>query len=607
MASVRRLTAILAADVAGYSRLMGADEEGTHERLKALRREVVDPKIAEHRGRIVKTTGDGLLVEFASVVDAVRCAVEVQEAMAERNIDVATGNRIELRIGINLGDVIVEGDDLYGDGVNIAARIEALADAGGVFVSNTVHDQVRDRLPFAFEDLGEQQVKNIARPVRVYRVRAALTHPDANAPGSPLSRIAGEGAERRRPEAGEGSPPALALPDKPSIAVLPFANMSGDPEQEYFADGMVEEIITALSRIRWLFVIARNSSFTYKGQAVDVKQAGRELGVRYVLEGSVRKAGQRVRITAQLIDALTGTHLWADRFDGSLEDVFDLQDRVASSVAGVIEPALQAVETARSAGRPTNDLTAYDLYLRAYATVLSSGKQVPEALRLLEQAIERDPHYGLALAWAAICCVRLCNDGLSKDPEADGRKGVEFAQRALEVAGDDPGVLANAALALAWFGEDIGAMVALVDRALALNSTFARGWYISGILRWLAGQADRAIEHVEVSLRLSPRARIGAAFLVIGGAHFITRRFEEAVPKLLLAIQEDPNYPAPYRFLAACYGHMGRLDEARDVVARLRAITRLVVPTSPSYFRAPEHRELFLSGLRLAVAAGVTT
>jgi adenylate cyclase len=322
--------------------------------------------------------------------------------------------------------------------------------------------------------------------------------------------------------------------------------MSGDPEQEYFADGMVEEIITALSRIRWLFVIARNSSFTYKGQAVDVKQAGRELGVRYVLEGSVRKAGQRVRITAQLIDALTGTHLWADRFDGSLEDVFDLQDRVASSVAGVIEPALQAVETARSAGRPTNDLTAYDLYLRAYATVLSSGKQVPEALRLLEQAIERDPHYGLAMAWAAICCVRLCNDGLSKDPEADGRKGVEFAQRALEVAGDDPGVLANAALALAWFGEDIGAMVALVDRALALNSTFARGWYISGILRWLAGHADRAIEHAEVSLRLSPRARIGAAFLVIGGAHFITRRFEEAVPKLLLAIQEDPNYPAPY-------------------------------------------------------------
>ena len=301
-AVVRRLAAILAADVAGYSRLMGADEEGTLERLKALRRELLDPKIAEHQGRIVKTTGDGLLVEFASVVDAVRCAVEVQQAMPERNTGVAADNRIELRIGINLGDVIVEGDDLYGDGVNIAARIEALADAGGVFVSNTVHDHVRDRLPFVFEDLGEQQVKNIARPVRVYRVRRPSPTPPPTRRGPPLPQC-GRGCRAPRREAGEGSPPVLALPDKPSIAVLPFANMSGDPEQEYFADGMVEEIITALSRIRWLFVIARNSSFTYKGQAVDVKQVGRELGVRYVLEGSVRKAGGRVRITAQLIDA----------------------------------------------------------------------------------------------------------------------------------------------------------------------------------------------------------------------------------------------------------------------------------------------------------------
>jgi TolB-like protein len=377
----RRLAAILAADMAGYSRLMGADEEGTLERLKALRRELVDPKIAEHKGRIVKTTGDGLLVEFASVVDAVRCAVAVQQAMPERNTSVGPDGRIELRIGINLGDVIVAGDDLYGDGVNIAARIEALADAGGVFVSNTVHDHVRDRLPFVFEDLGEQQVKNITRPVRVYRVRDAAPRAAA--------------------------PPALPLPDKPSIAVLPFANMSGDPEQEYFADGMVEEIITALSRIRWLFVIARNSSFTYKGQAVDVKQVGRELGVRYVLEGSVRKGGNRVRITAQLIDAATGAHLWADRFDGSLEDVFDLQDKVAISVAGVIEPALQAAETARSASRPTNDLTAYDLYLRAYSMVLSSARQIPEALAVMEQAITRDPRYGPALAWAAYCCSRL--------------------------------------------------------------------------------------------------------------------------------------------------------------------------------------------------------
>src|SRR6516164_4971629 len=326
MAATRRLAAILAADVAGYSRLMGADEEGTLERLKALRRELLDPKIAEHHGRIVKTTGDGTLVEFASVVDSVRCAVEMQQAIPQRNAGVAADSRIELRIGINLGDVIVEPDDIYGDGVNIAARLEALADAGGVFVSNTVYDQIRDRLPFIFEDLGEQQVKNIARSVRVYRVRDA-------------------GAAKRK------SAPAAAvlpLPDKPSIAVLPFQNMSGDPEQDYFVDGMVEEIITALSRIRWLFVIARDSSFTYKGQPADVKRVGRELGVRYVLEGSVRKAGNRVRITAQLIEAESGVHLWADRFDGALDDIFELQDRVAVSVAGVIEPALQAAEMRRS-------------------------------------------------------------------------------------------------------------------------------------------------------------------------------------------------------------------------------------------------------------------
>src|SRR5438270_7131896 len=333
MSQTRRLVAILAADVAGYSRLMGVDEEGTLEQLKMLRRELLDLKIAEHHGRIVKTTGDGMLVEFASVVDAVRCAVAVQQGMAERNTGIGADDRIELRIGINLGDVIVEVDDLYGDGVNIAARIETLADAGGVFVSNTVHDQVRDRLPFAFEDLGEHQVKDITRPVRVYRVR------DPGAVESPTV---------------QSLQPALPLPDKPSIAVLPFANMSGDPEQESFVDGMVEEIITALSRIRWLFVIARNSSFSYKGQSPDVRQVGRELGVRYVLEGSVRKGGNRVRITGQLIDALTGTHLWADRFDGLIEDIFELQDKIAASVAGVIEPTLQAAEILRAGDRPTN-------------------------------------------------------------------------------------------------------------------------------------------------------------------------------------------------------------------------------------------------------------
>ena len=576
MSQTRRLAAILAADVAGYSRLIGADEGGTLERLRALRRQLLDPKIAEHRGRLVKTTGDGLLIEFGSVVDALRCAVDVQREMTGRNTGMPPDNRIEFRIGINMGDIVVDDGDIFGDGVNVAARLEALAEPCGICVSARVQEDAAGKLDLVFEDIGEQQLKNIVRPVRVYRVVTEAC-PETLRSGA--------------------DPP---LPDKPSIAVLPFANMSGDPEQEYFADGMVEEIITALSRIRWLFVIARNSSFTYKGQAIDVKQVGRELGVRYVLEGSVRKAGGRVRITAQLIDALTGTHLWADRFDGSLEDVFDLQDKVASSVAGVIEPALQAAETARSADRPTNDLTAYDLYLRADAMVLSSARQIPEALCLMEQAIERDPRYGPALAWAAHCCNRLLLDGRSEDPAADRLKGADFARRALEVAGDDPSMLANAALALAYFGEDIGAMMALVDRALALNPSFARGWYVSGLLRMWAGQPDIAIEHIEASLRLSPRARVGWSLAQIGFAHFFARCFDEAVAKLVLAIQEAPSNPHPYRFLAACYAHMGRLDEAREVVERLRALTSVVIP-SATPLRNAEHRELLLSGLRLAV------
>jgi TolB-like protein len=571
----RRLAAILAADVAGYSRLIEVDEEGTLGRLKALRAEVIDPKIAGHRGRIVKTTGDGLLVEFASVIDALRCAAEVQAAMDESNVALPPDSRIEFRIGINVGDIVVEDGDIFGDGVNVAARLEGLAEPGGSCVSARVQEDAAGRLDLSFEDMGEQSLKNIARPVRAYRVVAATG--SASTPASP----------------------GPALPGKPSIAVLPFANISGDPEQEYFADGMVDEITTALSRIRWLFVIAQNSSFSYKGHSPDVKQVGRELGVRYVLQGSVRKAGQRVRITGQLIDVATGVHLWADRFDGSLEDVFDLQDEVASSVAGVIEPALQAAETARSAGRPTADLTAYDLYLRAHAMYFSSAWRIPEALRLLEQAIARDPRYGPALAHAAVCCNRLVIDGRSEDPAADRLKGADFARRALEVAGDDPGIQVDAASTLAYFGEDIGAMMALVDRALALNPNYARGWHISGVLRMFAGQPDTAIEHVEASLRLSPRARIGSSLSFIGAAHFLSRRFNEAVPKLLLAMQDDPGYPTPYRWLAACYAHMGRLDDAREIVARLRAVTPVVIPDA-SYLRTAEHRELFLSGLRLA-------
>ena len=587
MSQTRRLAAVLATDVAGYSRLMGADEEGTHERLKTFLRQLVDPKIKEHRGRIVKNTGDGMLVEFGSIVDAVRCAAEIQQAMKDCNIDISEDKRISFRMGINLCDVIVEPDDIFGDGVNIAARLEALAEPGGICISRTVHDHIGERLPYSFEDIGEQRVKNIGRPVHVYRIRldAATT-----------AVVTG---------AARAVPSPVELPDKPSIAVLPFQNMSGDPEQEYFADGMVEEIITALSRIRWLFVIARNSSFTYKGKAVDVKQVGRELGVRYVLEGSVRKSGQRVRITGQLIDTVSGTHLWADRFDGSLEYVFDLQDKVASSVAGVIEPTLQAAETARSVSRPTVDLSAYDLYLRAFSISISSDKHMPEAIHLLEQAIERDPHYGPALAWAAFCCFRLCLDGLSKDSAADGLKGVSFARRALEVADDDPGVLSNAAIALAYFGEDIGAMAALADRAVALNPSFARGWYTCGVLRCWGGEPDAAIQDVNAALRFSPRAKVGNSTALIGRAHFLSRRFDQAVPKLLLAIQDDPTYPEPYRTLAACYAHMGRLDEAREVVERLRNITPVIVPTF-SFLRKPEHRDLFLSGLRLATGESNT-
>jgi TolB-like protein len=388
-------------------------------------------------------------------------------------------------------------------------------------------------------------------------------------------------------------------PDKPSIAVLPFANLSGDPEQEYFVDGMVEEIITALSRIRWLFVIARNSSFTYKGQAVDVKRIGRELGVRYVLEGAVRKAGSRVRISAQLIDATSGAHLWADRFDGSLADVFDLQDKVATTVAGVIEPALQAAETARLADRPTSDLTAYDLYLRAYEMYFASAQLIPEALRLLEQAIERDPQYAPALAWAAVCCLRLDADGSSADPERDSRKSVTFARRALQAAPNDPAVLVNAALALSYYGEDIGTMMTLVDRALALNPSFARGWYIGAILRLFAGEFEGAIKFAEASVRFSPHGRFGQVFNVIGASLLFSRRFDEALPKLLLAIEDDPSFPTPYRYLATCYAHMGRLVEAREVIAQLRSITSAVV-SGADCFRKSEHREFYLSGLRLA-------
>jgi pentatricopeptide repeat protein len=410
---------------------------------------------------------------------------------------------------------------------------------------------------------------------------------------APVTLVA---ADVATPSPGAGPP----LPDKPSLAVLPFQNMSGDPEQEYFADGMVEEIITALSRIRWLFVIARNSSFTYKGQAVDVKQVGRELGVRYVLEGAVRKAGGRVRISAQLIDATTGAHLWADRFDGLLEDIFRLQDKVASSVAGVIEPTLEVAETRRLADRPTHDLTALDFYLRALPDLDAFGQSgLLRALDLLGQAIKRDPHYGPALALAAHCHQGLEVNGWAEDPEATRRTSVDLARRALRSAPDDPNVLALTGFVRGYFGGDIDVSLGLIDRCLALNPNCARGWHWSALLRVFAGQPDTALEHFATYLRLSPRDRMATYLNGIGEAYFFSCRFNEAVANLLASLDLAPSFPVTYRVLASCYAHMGRLDEAREIVGRLRAITPAVMEPATRY-RNPELRELFLSGLRIA-------
>jgi adenylate cyclase len=577
----RKLAAILAADIVGYSRLMGADEAGTVARLKEYRRELIDPKNKQYRGRVVKTTGDGILIEFPSVVDAVNCAIDVQRGMLERNIDIPPEKRIEFRVGVNLGDVIVDGRDLYGDGVNIAARLEGLAEPGGICISQTVLNHTRGKIAFDAEDLGEQALKNIVQPVHIYRIVLRC----------------GEASTIPRPQAAP-----LLLPDKPSIAVLPFQNMSGDPEQEYFADGMVEEIITALSRIRWLFVIARNSTFTYKGQPIDVKRVGRELGVGYVLEGSVRKAGGRVRITAQLIEIETNAHLWADRFDGSLDDIFDLQDNIASSVAGVIAPALQDAEIRRSAARPTSVLAAYDLYLRAIAPIRSGERQKEryiQGLDLAGKAIDLDPRYGSALAFAAFCHMVLHTAGWTNDADASRREGVDLAQRALTVAGNDPEVLAQVARVFGYFGEDIAAAIVLIDRALKLNPSFAMGWQWSGWLRLWAGQPDVGIRHFETSMRLNPLQGRVDPYLGIGVCHFFSRRFQDAAATLLLSLQEGPNWVPTYRFLASCYAHMGRLGDAQDIVKKLRRITPLVLP-SAEHWRIPEDREFYLAGLRLA-------
>jgi TolB-like protein/class 3 adenylate cyclase len=557
----RRLAAILAADVAAYSRLMGADEEGTLARLKAHRRDLVDLKINEHRGRIVKTTGDGMLVEFASVVDALRCATEIQRGMVERNAEVPPAKRIALRIGINVGDIIIEGGDIYGDGVNVAARLEALAEPGGICVSGRVQEDARGKLDVAFEDAGEQRLKNIAWPVRVYRVRLA----------------GDEGSARL----------ALPLPDKPSIAVLPFQNLSGDPEQEYFADGIVEEIITALSRMRWLFVIARNSSFTYKGRAVDVKQVGRELGVRYVLEGSVRKSANRVRITGQLIDASTGAHLWADRFDSALEDIFDLQDQVTASVMGALLPKLEQAEIERAGRKPTESLDAYDYFLRGMASLHQGTKEsIDEALLLLDKAVERDRHFASAHGMAAWCYALRKWNGWIVDQARETADCARLARRAVARGKDDAVALCTGGFAIAFYLGEVRDGAAFIDRALALNPNLATAWHFGGWVSVWLGEPDVAIDRVMRAMRLSPFDPF--TFLAQGSlalAHFAAGRYDEAMSWAQESIREKPNFLPSIRIFAASCAMTGRQEDAREAIARVRQLN----PT----FRLSDVKDLY--------------
>jgi adenylate cyclase len=579
----RRLAAIVCMDVAGYSRLMGADEEGTLARVKAIQREVIDPKIAEHHGRIVKTTGDGLLIEFPSVVEAVQCAVEVQRAMRDRNADVPADQRIEFRIGVNLGDIIIDGDDIHGDGVNVAARLEALAEANGVCVSRVVRDQVRDKLDVAFEDLGEQQVKNIARPVRVFRVAASVIE-----------------------QSTASAKPTLALPDKPSIAVLPFANLSDDRDQEYFADGMVEEIITALSHFPRLFVIARNSSFTYKGrQGIDVRQVGRELGVRYVLEGSVRRAGERVRIAGQLIDASTGAHLWADRFDGVLADIFDLQDTVARSVVGAIGPRLMSAEVERAQRKRAASLDAYDLYLRAlphYSAMTREGSDA--ALGLLGQALAIDPDYAVAAGLASWCYTMRISQAWQADAQTERSAGIELGHCAIAKGPNDPEALAMGGFAIAFFGDGTRAGLAAIERAIELNPNSAQALIHAGFVHCHLGEAAAAITMFERAMRLSPRdPTMFRTYAGLSFAHFFQERFEDSMLWARRALDEKQNYLPPLRFLAAALGHLGRIDEARAVIARLRALVPDETITSYAAwtpFRSSGRLPLILEGLRRA-------
>jgi TolB-like protein len=572
----RRISAILAADVVGYSRLMGADDEGTLAQLKAHHNALVEPKIREHRGHVVRTTGDGLLVLFASVVEALRCAIEIQRGMSKRNARVAPEKRIAFRMGINVGDVIIDGVSVHGDGVNVAARLEALADIGGICVSRRVQEDAHGTIDVSFEDTGEQQLKNIARLVHTYRVRL-------------------EGTAVAAP----------ALPNKPSIAVLPFTNMSGDPDQDYFADGIVEDITTALSRVSALFVIARNSSFTYKGRAVDVIRVGRELGVRYVLEGSVRKAGAQVRVSGQLIDASTGAHLWADRMDGGLDDIFALQDRITTNVVGAILPMLQQAEIKRAQRKPTGSLDAYDFYLRGMAKVHQWTREgIGEALGLFYEAIKLDPEYGSAYGMAAWCYLRRKSDGWMTDRVQETNEAARLARRAAQFGKDDAVALSRAGFTLAFVISDLDSGADLVERAVLLNPNLAEAWYFSSRVKVLLDEPEVAIEHAGRAIRLSPLDPL--TFLMqysMALAHFHAGRYEEAGSWAEKARRANANFLPAIRIGAASYALAGSLTKARELAAHLRdADPSLTVAglNELNPFRRPKDCAKWVDGLREA-------
>jgi TolB-like protein/class 3 adenylate cyclase len=547
----RRLAAILAADLAGYSRLMGENEEGTHKRFHWLRHNIIEPLISGHRGRLVKLTGDGLLVEFQSVVDAVKCAAAWQQQISDCEQGRELDQQFLFRIGINLGDIIFDNNDIYGDGVNIAARLETFADPGGIAVSAIVHQNVKSKVELVFEDLGERAMKNIREPVHIYRI----------------VRLKDEALAKETLRA------TLTLPDKPSLAVLPFENLSGDREQDYFADGMVEEIITALSRLRWLFVIARNSSFTYKGRAVDVKQVGRDLGVRYVLEGSVRKAGNRVRIAGQLLDTSNGAHLWADRFDGELKDIFDLQDQVTSNVVGAIAPKLEQAEIERSKRKPTENLDAYDYFLRGMAAFHKWTREANiEALSLFYRAIDRDESFASAYGMAARCYSQRKTSGWVDNRSEEIAETARLARRTVEVGKDDALALCTAGISLVYVvGERDGA--ALIERALVLNPNLAWAWLFSGWVKLWLGEPEAAIERVNHALRLSPQdPHIFSMQSAIACAHFFASRYSEAYRWAEAAVREQPNMLLATCVAAASAALADRQTEAKKAIAKVRAL-----------------------------------